>query len=232
MAAPTTWLGRIPALLTDVPVDPDAQTARRWLREELADPIYHERPSLLATVLDWVVRQLERAQQAVGQLDVRTAAVIVAVVLAVGAGSALLVAGPVRRAARERRASVDVFGDDARSTAELRASADAFAAQQRWAEAVLDRFRAILRSLEDRVVLDPRPGRTAHEAAEEATVRLPSCADDLRRAAVLFDDVCYGDNQPGRDDDAWLREVDRRVGAARPVPLDEVAAAHAPAVPR
>ncbi len=214
--APAGGVGPVAAVRADVPVDPDAETARGWLRAELADPVYHQRPNLLQRAWEWVLAQLQQAQDAIGGMDVRLAAVIAVAVLALGVTIAFAVAGPVRRARRDRRASVDVFGDDVRTAAELRAAADAAAAQGRWADAVLDRFRAVLRSLEDRVVLEPRPGRTADEGAREAGVRLPACAEDLARAARLFDDVCYGDADAGAQDDAWLREVDRRVAAARP----------------
>ena len=65
-------------------------------------------------------------------------------------------------------------------------------------------------------MLDERAGRTAHEAAVDASAALPSCADGLHRASRLFDDVCYGDADATADDDAWLRELDRTVAATRP----------------
>ena len=210
-------LTRVPGLLADVPVDPDADTARLWVEQELSDPIYHERPSLLEMALDWILEHLQEAEQAMSGLDARTAALVIGGLLVVGITIALVVAGPVRRARRGSRQSAEVFGSDVRTAAELRASADALAAQGLWAEAVLDRFRAVLRSLEDRALLDDRPGRTAHEAAEQAALRLPSCAEDLRRAGRLFDDVCYGHADAGERDDRWLREVDGRVAATRPV---------------
>lgn len=203
-------------LRSSVPVDPDAETARRWAVEELARPEYNERPNLGQLALEWARDQLARLIEAFSGADPRAAWVTVVVVLVVVGLVALLVAGPVRRARARSRGSAEVFGDDVRTTAELRASADRLAAEGRWAEAVLDRFRAVLRSLEDRALLDDRPGRTAHEAAEQAAGRLPTCADDLRRAGRLFDDVCYGHLDAGPDDDAWLREVDQRVTAARP----------------
>src|SRR5699024_1466294 len=107
-----------------------------------------------------------------------------------------------------RRSSTDVFGDDVRSAAELRASADSLAGQGLWSQAVHDRFRAVLRSLEDRTLLDDRPGRTAHEASELAGLRLPTCAQDLHRAGRLFDDVCYGHLTATAEDDAWMRALD------------------------
>src|SRR5690606_39103397 len=157
------------------------------------------------------------AQQALGQVDARLAALLLVVAVVVGVLIALAVAGPLRRARRARRAPAEVFVDHERSAAELRASADALAVAGRWSEAVLDRFRAILRSLDERAVLDDRPGRTAHEGALEAAASLPPCADDLLRASGLFDDVCYGDVHATAEDDAWLREVDAAVRSTTPV---------------
>ncbi len=203
------------AVVTDVPVDPDSATARRWAREELADPVYHQRESLLSRVLTWLKERLDEAQTTLSGLDARTAAVVLTVAVVIGVLAVLFIAGPVRRARRARE-SVEVFVADERSAAELRAAADAAAAAGRWAEAVLDRFRCLLRSLEERAVLAERPGWTADEATAEAAEALPSCAADLRRASRLFDDVCYGDRPATAADEAWLRELDSRVAQTRP----------------
>ncbi len=200
----------------DVPVDPDAETARRWAEAELADPIYHQGQSLLERVIEWLLELISDARTAALNVDVRTASLLLAGVLVVAAAVVLAYTGPVRRA-RRSRASTEVFEDDARTAAQMRASADAFAAAGHWSEAVLDRFRAILRSLEERAVLDERPGWTADEAAASAGGALPGCAADLRRASRLFDDIRYGDRRGRSDDDAWLRGVDDAVRAARPV---------------
>lgn len=200
----------------EVPVEPDAATARRWAEIELSDPIYQDQPNLLQTVLSWLAERFADLQVTAADVDPRVAAIVVTAVVAIAIVVALVVAGPVRRARRTERPSVDVFGDDTRTAAELRASADALAAAGDWSGAVLDRFRALLRSLEERVVLDERPGRTAHEAAHEAGERLPTCAADLGDAARLFDDVCYGEALADAEDDARLRDLDRRVLAERP----------------
>jgi hypothetical protein len=203
-------------VVTDVPVVPDADTAREWARQELADPIYHQRESLLSSVIRWVAERFAELQAALGSMDGRLAAVVLGSLVLVAVLLVLLFVGPVRRARRVGRGSTEVFVDDERTAAELRASADALAAAGRWSEAVLDRYRAILRSLDERALLDDRPGRTAHEAAVEAAVVLPTCAADLHRASRLFDDVCYGDVRAKADDDAWLREVDATVRSTRP----------------
>jgi len=45
---------------------------------------------------------------------------------------------------------------------------------------------------------------------------VPTCADDLRRSARLFDDIWYGGRPAGPDADAALRALDERVRAAQP----------------
>lgn len=209
---------RVAALgvVTDVPVVPDADTAREWARQELADPIYHQRESLLTSVIRWVMERFAELQGALDGMDGRAAAVVLGSLVLIAVLVVLLVAGPVRRS-RRVRTSTEVFVDDSRTAAEIRASADALAAAGRWSEAVLDRFRAVLRSLEERAVLEERPGWTADEATAEAAAALPSRADDLRRASRLFDDVCYGDVAAGPEEDAWLRAVDTAVRDTRPV---------------
>lgn len=199
----------------DVPVEPGADEARRLVERELLEPVYDDSPSLLERILDWVGSLFDDVP-ALG-LDGRTAALVVVVLLAVVAGVALWVAGPVRRTRRPGGGGVVLGGDDTRTAAQLRAAADAAAAREDWHAAVAERFRAVVRSLEERTVLDERPGRTAHEAVEAAAYRLPSSATALRDAGRLFDDLVYGDQPAGPADDARLREVDAAVAAERPL---------------
>ena len=103
-----------------------------------------------------------------------------------------------------------------RTAAEHRAAADAHAAAGAWAEAVRERLRAVVRSLEQRAVLDERAGRTADEAAADAGRALPSCAVGLRAAAVLFDEIWYGGRPAGPESYAALRDLDAQVQATRP----------------
>ena len=198
-----------------VPVVPDRETAHDWLLEELSRPEYSTTPSLLERLLTWLGDLFDGLTLGEGRFPLAFVVVVVVVLVAV---IAWWVAGPVRLVRRRRRSAV-VLGDDERTAAELRASADAAAARGDWSAAVLDRFRALVRSLEERVVLDERPGRTAQEAAHDAGARLPTVAAELHDAARLFDDVCYGTLPAGPDDDRRLRGLDERVGALRPAPL-------------
>jgi hypothetical protein len=199
---------------TDVPVVPDAETARRWATEELTDPVYHDGPSLLDRFLEWLASLFDGAPDSLPLPPAAVVATVVVLLLLVLA-VAFRVAGPVR-VTRRAPASVVVLGDDVRTADELRAAADAAAARGEWTAAVLDRFRAVVRSLEERALLTDSPGRTADEAAEAAAARLPSLAGELRRAARLFDDVCYGKASVDADADARMRTLDEQVAATRP----------------
>lgn len=201
--------------LAAVPVVPDGDEARRWLERELADPVYHQQPSLLQRLLDWL-GELFAGADGLPLGNVGTV-LVVAGALALLVLVAFLVTGPVRRARRRGPAGSVLDADDRRTAADLRAAADDAAARGDWDAAVADRFRAVVRSLEERTVLDERPGRTAHEAVEAAALRLPAHTADLRAAGRLFDDVVYGHRTPGAADDAALRELDGRVATTRPL---------------
>lgn len=214
----------LPALLgADAPVTPDADQARRWVVEELADPVYHHRPSLLEQVMEWLGDLFDGIEG----LPVSGPGALV-VVLAVVAAVTLVafwIAGPVRRSRTVRGDRSLRALDDARSAAELRAGADRAAGAGDWDTAVAERFRAVVRSLEERAVLDERPGRTAHEAVEAAAPRFAALACRLRSGATVFDDVVYGSVPATAADDDALRVLDTDLTAARPATAADVAAA-------
>ncbi len=201
----------------DLPVVPDRDTAREWLTSELQRPEYAERESLLTRlinrVLDWL-NNIEWPDASLSGPQLGVAITVVAVIVLV---IAWLVAGPVHLG-RNRTGSAEVLDtDDARTAAQMRAAADAAAASGDWRTATVERFRAVVRSLEERVIIEQRPGRTAQEAAGDAGERLPAQAARLRSGADLFDGVEYGDRVATVADDAALRELDAEVTAAKPV---------------
>jgi len=200
--------------VTTVPVEPDAPTARGWVDQELLDPAYHRQESLLQRALGWIADQLEN-MPAIG-MSGTTALLVVVGVVAVVLVVALRVAGPVRAGARRRRAGV-LHADDRRTAAELRRAADDAARAGAWSAAVADRYRAVVRDLEERALLDERPGRTAHDAARVAGAALPAHAEALLRGGDLFDAVVYGERTATADDDAAMRALDDAVRTTRPV---------------
>ncbi|MEH0419171.1 DUF4129 domain-containing protein [Streptomyces sp. B21-083] len=171
-----------------IPRDPAREAARR----ELSKRMYHENdPSLFQRAMDafwdWLDKVFNAASTATPGGMVGLVVVLLAVVAVIGAlwwrlGSPRT--GPTSSAA--------LFDDRPRSAAEHRAAAEAHAVQGHWNHAVQERMRAVVRSLEERALLDARPGRTADEAAAEAGRTLPAHTDRLRTAARDFDDVTYG----------------------------------------
>lgn len=200
----------------DLPVVPDRDTAREWLAGELSKPEYAERESLLVRLINWLIERLTSIDWPSASLSGPQVGLVVVLVVVVALLVAWLVAGPVRLGRAARRSAEVLDTEDTRTAAQLRASADAAASAGDWRTAVVERFRAVVRGLEERVVIDPRPGRTAQEAAADAGARLPAQAAALRSGADLFDGVEYGDRVAGGDDDAALRALDAAVVAARP----------------
>jgi len=212
----TTATARIVRAGEDIPVDTPRVPAREAAQDELSDPMYHEHdPNLLE-------RGLDRFWDWVGDLFAGAAGAapggplgLVVLVLAVaGLGAALWWRlGTPRRVVRSPET---LFGGTALSTADHRATAAAHAEAQRWTEAVQERMRALVRSLEDRTVLDPRPGRTADEAAAEAGRLMPAHAERLRAAARVFDDVTYGGRTADEAAYLTLCTLDQDLEAAKP----------------
>ncbi len=204
-----------------VPVDIGRDEAAAAARSELAKPVYGaHRPSLAEQLYRWIGDLVSRAFDAV--VSVAPGGVVGLVVLAMVVVLVVVVVrwrvGPLQRAAAQDRS---VFVGAVRSAAQYRADADRAAAAGNWDEAVRQRFRALVRALEERDVLDPRPGRTADEAAAEAALVLTGAAAALASAARTFDDVAYGGLHAEPDADRRLREVDRLV-ATTPVPRVEL----------
>jgi hypothetical protein len=200
----------------DLPVVPDRDTAREWLSSELQRPEYAERESLLQRLINWVLEWFQSIEWPATAVSGPQLGIVVAVIAAVVLLIAWLVAGPVQLGRNRARSAEVLDTDDARTAAQMRAAADAASSSGDWRTASVERFRAVVRSLEERVIIEPRPGRTAQEAAADAGLRLPAQAAGLHAGADLFDGVEYGDRVATAADDADLRALDAAVTAARP----------------
>jgi hypothetical protein len=203
-------------VIASVPVELGRDEAAQLAREELAKQVYRDAgPGLVERLVRWLLEQAGRLLDGAAGVSPGGYAGLVVVLLLVAAAvvAVRLKIGPLgRRSSREEA----LFVGRTRTAAQHRAAADAHAAAGEWAEAVRERLRAVVRSLEERAVLDERPGRTADEAAAEAGRALPSCAAGLRAAAVLFDEVWYGGRPAGPESYAALRDLDAQVQATRP----------------
>ena len=209
----------------EVPVTPDAPTAREWLQDELTNPIYHQGPSLLERFLMWL-QDLFAGTSAFGLSGGWVALVLVVVIVVVSA-VALYVSGPVRRNRRARHAPV-LGPDDSRSAADLLAAAARAASQGDYTTATLDAFRGLARRSEERTLLDPAPGRTAHEAALTIGARLPQLAPALASAAGTFDAIYYGKRPADAATYEQMRTLNATAEATRPSTLSAPTTVAAP----
>ncbi|MER7704144.1 DUF4129 domain-containing protein [Kitasatospora sp. NPDC097605] len=212
-----TW-GEIVVLAGGAPVTTPRDPARDAARDELVKADYHRHdPSIQERVVDWIMERIDDALGALaGAGTSGTTGLILFLVVALLIGAALWWRlGAPKRAART---DLGVFGGTGpRSAAEHRADAERHAAAGQWAEAVREQMRALVRGLEERTLLDPRPGRTADEAAAEAGRALPEHAAALTAAARAFDDIAYGERTADQAAYQLLRDLDRTLERARPV---------------
>lgn len=202
------------------PLTPDADDARRQLADELSKPIY-------ADVQNWLMEQFRKLMEWLvgnptssnsltsGQLTAITITVVAIALVAVWA-----VMGPVRADRRRRSA---VFADEERSAADLREEAERLAAADNWAGATMGVFRAMVRSLSERAIVEEFPGMTAHEAVGLAVRRLPALAVDLARAADVFDALAYGRRAGSPEQYRAMLALDAEVGRSRPTLAEDAA---------
>jgi hypothetical protein len=179
---------------------------------ELSKHVYQQaRPALLQRVISAVWRWLVDAWHrivsatpggALGLLVIIVALAGIAIVLARrhGVSSRVQHAGPT---------GLELPAD--RTADQLRSEADALAGRGEWAEAVRARLRAVVRALEERGDIDPRPGRTAAEVAAEAGSVRPELRDPLWTGALTFGEIWYGRRPATADDDRVMRHLDAAV---------------------
>ncbi|WP_234443639.1 DUF4129 domain-containing protein [Streptomyces sp. NRRL B-24484] len=206
-------------LLADgAPVTVPRGPARDAARDELLNPAYHRHdPSLVQRATAWLD---DRIGELFGKVGESVAGTGTGIVLAVLLAAIVVAAVWWRLGAprREARSGAALFAHRGPRTADQhRAEAAAHAAAGDWPQAVREQMRALVRALEERTVLDVRPGRTADEAAAEAGRTLPDHAAALTAAARTFDDVVYGERTADRAAYDGLLALDRALGAARPV---------------
>lgn len=198
----------------DVPATPSAEEARRAAQEELSKAVYQERPSLAQLIWDWLQEHLSPTHLVPGVPAWVSVVVTLVAALALLAGL-VYVLRYLTWARRARLGSRRLF-EDPRDAASLTRAADAAAGTGDWATAVVERFRAIIRSLDERGLIEDYPGMTAREAATLAARALRSLRQELLQAAALFDSVRYGHVQATRQQDEWIRQLAGQVASLRP----------------
>ncbi len=203
----------------DIPIDIDRVEAQRRALAELAKAKYGGIPGWVQDGFRRLLDFLESFADFLSGLGgvrgggVGPGFVIGVVVLLAAIGLVIWRVGVPRWTKRSRRAE-ELAMDSTRAATDYRADAEAAAAAGEWQVAVRERFRAMVRELEVRTVLDVRPARTAWEAAIAANRVLQDCGPDLFAGADLFSGVSYGDRPAQASDYEAMVGIDQRVTAA------------------
>lgn len=221
------------APLLTAPLEPDADTARDLLLDELSKIEYAQaQPTwfdlLTQAIVEWFssLRFGGGGGFPLGVVVVLLGIVIAAVLVA------LLIYG-LPRWRRRSRVSDDLFGErDARTAREIRQDAAAAAARGDWSSAIADRYRAIARSLDERTLAALLPGTTAHAVARQGARAFPDAGTELEAAADLFDGVRYLDHPGDQAGYELVRALDDRLVSTAPVLEDRAPAPERAAVPR
>ncbi|HKU34261.1 MAG TPA: DUF4129 domain-containing protein [Paenarthrobacter sp.] len=219
------------AVASEPPVVPDRDEARRWAAEELSKNKYAEaRPSWLDQMwrdfLDWL-NSLGGDATSGGNGVAVPLIITLAVVLIV---VAVVLVRP-RLNAHRKAPPAGVFGDEpVVGAAAYRQRAAMAAGDGNWQAAVVEQFRALVRSAEERDVLESRAGRTADEAAAQLGQAFGPAHQRLAEAAGVFDAVLYGDQSAQGPDFEAIRQLDAELLAMSP--SYAAPAGHGLAVPR
>jgi hypothetical protein len=200
----------------------------RLARDELTKAIYHPSLPFTVRIYDAVQRFLTRFYATVSGATPGGwwgfVALIALVVLVVGL--VFFSIGPVAR--QHRQAAGPLWAGRSLTAHEHREQAQRLAASGEFSAAIMERMRVIAAGLEERSVIMANPGLTADELASEAGRALPGHADGLRRAARLFDDICYGKRPGTAEEYERLCGLDAAIEASRATSLPSVIAGAGP----
>jgi hypothetical protein len=98
-----------------------------------------------------------------------------------------------------------------RSPADWRAEAAAHEAAGRWRQALRCRYRALVAELVGRGLVAEIPGRTSGEYRRDVDAVAPAAGPAFGAATDLFEQVWYGDQPTGPDDQERFDELARQV---------------------
>lgn len=211
------------------PITLGRDEARAQAQQELAKPEYVDVGSWLSDwwrkLMDWLLD----APNKVGDIEAsQTGPIVVAIVVAIVLVTIIVLAGPLRRDRRIHEQAM--FADGDHTATELREDAIRLGDAGEWTQATIQRFRALVRALDERAIIDETTGMTAHEAVQRSNERLPSFAAALARSADVFDGLAYGRRTATRVHYEELSALDDAVQRAVALPV-AVAAAPADDVP-
>ena len=201
------------------PVSGDA--ARRAAQAELRRAEYHrDDPGLVERLLRWLGHRIDTlfSGTAGGNVTLLFVILLASVVI-----FAVVRAGRPERTARRSASEADPLAPvEARDHRRIAAE---YERAGQYADALREWLRATVRTIEERGVLDPLPGRTGSATAREAGELLPAVADELAAIMTAFDEVWFGGRTATAGDAAGAHRVADGVARApveRRRPMDLV----------
>ncbi|HWC23394.1 MAG TPA: DUF4129 domain-containing protein [Flexivirga sp.] len=197
------------------PLDPSGGAAHAWLQRELAKPAYADQRSWLQRLWDWARDRLDDLLQGVGgALPLYVLIPLLLVILGIVVFALSRLSGG---SARKQDAAEDGVLTEVDLTArQLRERAGRSSAAGAHSAAFVDYFRALARRAEERALLLPQPGRTAHEVGTELEPYFPGHTAAIRSAATFFDQVRYGGTDATAADVSRIEALDRELDDTRP----------------
>ncbi|GAA1913664.1 DUF4129 domain-containing protein [Arthrobacter gandavensis] len=209
--------------LREVPVEPDADQARGWLQDELSKAEYQDaQPSLAERAVARILEFLDELLSGIQGVGAPAGILLLALGALVFLALAVLVVRPRLNARKKPAGLFDETGPD-QDASSHRSLAEEAAKAGDWDTALTERLRAILRTAEERVILEPRPGRTAHEAGAALSAVFPAAAQEILWLSQRFDEIRYGGSRAAEAD--ARRAADLDAGLLRSQPAAAGAAA-------
>lgn len=190
------------AALTNAAGPIGGAAARRAAQLELRKAQYHrDDPTIVTRVLDWLG---DRLNSVVGGTPAGSATLVLLAILVAVIAFALIRAGRPRRLARAATSADPLAAD---TLTDHRRLAAEYEAQGRLADALREWLRAVVQTIEERGVLDARPGRTGAAVAREAGAVMPAIRTRLDEAVDTFDAVWFGHREATASDVAAARDL-------------------------
>jgi hypothetical protein len=183
----------------------------------MSRPEFDVQPGLIQRVVDWLVELLNFRQPASGggTLDLGWLGSLIGWVLIIALlGLAGFLVYRFVRIHRRRRPPDDVEElevDDVSLAPEAASDADGLEAAGRWREAMLARYRSLVRALVHEGRLAQVPGRTSGEYSDDLAEVLPEVSVPFDDATELFERAWYGNLPTGPEESARFQEAAGRV---------------------
>lgn len=209
---------------TDTPVTVSSDEARQLAIRELSKPEYHQSSLPPSPTPSTAVPSPPPPPHTTSSGHVLAIVLIVIAIIILVLALVLFLRWPGRpRKTKKRKPTNDGRDTSAYSSAEEltgaalhRHNAELAANSGDWAEAIRERFRAVIATLDERGLLPERADRTADEAAHDAGVILPAHSAVLAAAARAFDEVEYGEYVGTPDAYAVISNVEEVVRTEQP----------------